>query len=403
MDQVDTEVLIIGAGACGLLLAQGLKSAGIPYTVFEGETAESIKTRSRHWGMNLHWGGEYLDKVLSPELKARLRECNCDPFYEGADNTYTVCNGKTGEVILAMQGVMPRRVSRRKLKALLSEGIDIQYGRKLVSIHKEFPGRVTACFEGDFKAVGSNLIGCDGSRSRVREFLVGTENARPIGTDISILNFPYSYTAEQARELRGVHPIIKIAYHPEHGNVYLLAILEVEDPDKPEDWKYQSAITWKGPPSVEDLEDPRDRVKYVKKIAAEYADPWRTAGTAISDDAVLPLNRGTYWMPKDWDNRDGTITLAGDAAHPMLPHRGQGLNHALQDAALLVQAMESVHNGKKSLAEAIGEYETEMRPRACQEVQLTLEQAHASHDWELLMQSPIFKLGVNKPTAEKET
>lgn len=76
--------------------------------------------------MNLHWGGEYLDKVLSPELKARLRECNCDPFYDQVDNTYTVCNGKTGEVILAMQGVMPRRVSRRKLKALLSEGIDIQ-------------------------------------------------------------------------------------------------------------------------------------------------------------------------------------------------------------------------------------------------------------------------------------
>lgn len=65
--------------------------------------------------------------------------------------------------------------------------------------------------------------------------------------------------------------------------------------------------------------------------------------------------------------------------------------------------MESVHSGKKSLAEAIGEYETEMRPRASQEIQLTLEQAHAAHDWELLMQSPIFKLGANKPTAGKET
>lgn len=76
--------------------------------------------------MNLHWGGEYLDRVLSPELRARLKECNCDPFYDRVDNTYTVCNGRTGEVILAMQGVLPRRVSRRKLKALLSEGIDIQ-------------------------------------------------------------------------------------------------------------------------------------------------------------------------------------------------------------------------------------------------------------------------------------
>lgn len=93
----------------------------------------------------------------------------------------------------------------------------------------------------------------------------------------------------------------------------------MEDPDKPEGWKYQNVLTWKGPPSFEDLQDPRDRVKHVKKSAAEYADPWRTAGMAISDDAVLPLDRGTYWMPIDWDNCKGTVTLAGDAAHPMLP------------------------------------------------------------------------------------
>ena len=209
-----------------------------------------------------------------------------------------------------------------------------------MSIQQEFPGRVTACFEGGFKAVGSNLIGCDGSRSRVREFLVGAEDARPVDTDINILNFPYSYTAEQARQLRAIHPIIKTAYHPEHGNGYLLAseckiplllssscipaddifaVLEVEDPDKPEEWKFQNVTSWKGRPSIEDLKDPQDRVKHLKRIAAEYADPWRTAGTAISDDAVLPVDRCTYWMPKDWDNRGGTITLAGDAAHPMLP------------------------------------------------------------------------------------
>ena len=65
--------------------------------------------------------------------------------------------------------------------------------------------------------------------------------------------------------------------------------------------------------------------------------------------------------------------------------------------------MESVHNGENSVAEAIGEYEAEMRPRASQECQLTLKQAHAAHDWDALMQSPIFKFGANKPTAEKES
>jgi len=44
------------------------------------------------------------------------------------ENSYLHCNGQTGEVILAMQGILPKRVSRRKLRALLSEGIEIQVG-----------------------------------------------------------------------------------------------------------------------------------------------------------------------------------------------------------------------------------------------------------------------------------
>jgi 2-polyprenyl-6-methoxyphenol hydroxylase-like FAD-dependent oxidoreductase len=85
---------------------------------------------------------------------------------------------------------------------------------------------VVAHFEDGSQAEGSNLVGCDGSRSRVREILVGTEKAKPIDTGIKILNFPSSYTAEQARALRAVHPIFKVAYHPDLNNVYLLSSKE---------------------------------------------------------------------------------------------------------------------------------------------------------------------------------
>lgn len=48
-------------------------------------------------------------------------------------------------------------------------------------------------------------------------------------------------------------------------------------------------------------------------------EPFRTAALALSEDEVLPLDPSQQWSPIDWDNRHGTVTLAGDAAHSMLP------------------------------------------------------------------------------------
>ncbi|KIW96496.1 uncharacterized protein Z519_03565 [Cladophialophora bantiana CBS 173.52] len=73
------------------------------------------------------------------------------------------------------------------------------------------------------------------------------------------------------------------------------------------------------------------------------------------------------FAPFPWDNTDGRVTLAGDAAHAMLPHRGQGLNNALKDASEIVDAL--------SLKDAIDAYEAEMIPRGAAEVGLTRQQA----------------------------
>ena len=71
--------------------------------------------------------------------------------------------------------------------------------------------------------------------------------------------------------------------------------------------------------------------------------------------------------------------------------RGQGLNNAIEDAYRIVQAIMSVAEGSKALETAITEYESEMIPRGSKEVQLSLEQAWLSHDWDTLTQSPYFR------------
>lgn len=56
---------------------------------------------------------------------ARLQEICCDPYYNGQDETIPHHNGKTGELLFAMPGVNIRRVSRRKMRELFGEGLEI--------------------------------------------------------------------------------------------------------------------------------------------------------------------------------------------------------------------------------------------------------------------------------------
>jgi hypothetical protein len=99
--------------------------------VFEREDYSSYQTRPREWGMTLHWGQAYINKCIPPDLQARFNEVHCDPFYGDQDLTLPHYNGKTGEKLFAMPGERPVRISRRKLRNLLSEGLDIQvWGKK---------------------------------------------------------------------------------------------------------------------------------------------------------------------------------------------------------------------------------------------------------------------------------
>jgi hypothetical protein len=37
--------------------------------------------------MSMHWGGEFLSKALSEDLRSKLDEIDCDPFYDDSKET----------------------------------------------------------------------------------------------------------------------------------------------------------------------------------------------------------------------------------------------------------------------------------------------------------------------------
>ena len=111
----------------------------------------------------------------------------------------------------------------------------------------------------------------------------------------------------------------------------------------PVDWVHGLLLSWTGAPYPEDLKEPQSRSMRLRELGTSFASPWSVAASNVSEASALNVDRGTFWDPRPvfttnsnqdsdgsrhqshvcslWNgnNQHGLVTLAGDAAHPMLP------------------------------------------------------------------------------------
>ncbi|KAE8441210.1 hypothetical protein EG329_005610 [Mollisiaceae sp. DMI_Dod_QoI] len=382
-------VLIIGAGVTGLLIAHGLKQAGITFSIFESEPSAS-HYRPREWSMGIHWSLPQLEALLPPDLRVRLKEAQNDSFLDAPDqDDMKIYNGLDGTILKALPIPRTIRVSRRKMRAFCSQ--DIDYGYDLASIRYEESG-VTAIFTNGEHIAGSIIIGTDGPKSKVREVLLGPEaDVTPL--EIVHSNVAVTYgDAEKAKFVRSAHPVFSFAVRP--GVLSFLSIQDVPDPEDPANWKFQVVTSWLG--KQDESLDAAGRLAQVKEKASNMCEPFRSAVMWMPDDTKITYDRMAYWVPVPWDNHNGRVTLAGDAAHPMTPHRGQGLNHAICDASHFVDAMQKVVAGTSNLKDAITTYSEEVVRRGADEVLISRQNAIMMLNWDQLMESPMMKRSLQK-------
>lgn len=55
----------------------------------------------------------------------------------------------------------------------------------------------------------------------------------------------------------------------------------------------------------------------LKQKASRFAEPFRSVFESLPTGTKIWHSRLSYWETQPWDNRNGTLTLVGDAAHPM--------------------------------------------------------------------------------------
>lgn len=120
------------------------------------------------------------------------------------------------------------------------------------------------------------------------------------------------------------------------------------------------AVYWYMSVKATHFPEPRDAGVIAYRCAAQFHEPFRaivrqTAPEDLRLDELLERDAISPWG-------EGPVTLLGDAAHPMLPHAGQGAAQALEDAVILGSVLRDASD-ESQIQEALRHYERLRLPR----------------------------------------
>ena len=144
--------------------------------------------------------------------------------------------------------------------------------------------------------------------------------------------------------------------------------------------------------------------EFLSSLSKSFVEPWNLVSDNLPLETRFPYESYLYWKPIPWNTRGGRVTLAGDAAHTLPPHRGQGYNNSLLDCVNLVNMLKEIVTSEKldkgmdrnRLQEAVDLYNKEMIERMRPEVESSIQAMEAASSFEKIMQHPLARLGLDK-------
>jgi 2-polyprenyl-6-methoxyphenol hydroxylase-like FAD-dependent oxidoreductase len=380
------KIIVVGAGLGGLCLAQALRRRDIDVEVFERDRTPW----DRPQGYRLHLdpdGISALRQVLTPALFELFGATSMKvlPFTAIVDTALAAQQriplGEHGSAPDHSLGATSAHlnVNRATLREILLAGLDefVHFGKMLSHYETDHTG-VTASFEDGTRVRGDLLVGADGIRSMVRRQRVPHAQTQdsgvraiygrlPIAEAVRLLpkavrEDTFTVALDSKRLFLGLGPVV----FPTRPEVAALRTMPATQLHPQDDYVVCIIGGRKELFGKEDSCLSALNSEDLQKLSLALMEDWPEHARAIPAHG----DRESFFFVEMYTSvpckmpRRTNVTLLGDAIHAMTPTLGRGANIAMRDGALLGRHLEDVARGRRPLAQAISEYETEMTAHA---------------------------------------
>ncbi len=329
LTDMDTDVLVAGAGPTGLVLALWLARAGVAVRVIDksaepGTTSRAVVVQARTL--------EFYDQLgIADEIVAAGLEFGSVNLWANAERRAHVDFGRLGEGAspFPFALIYPQDEHERLLIAKLAAlGVTVERGSELEGFEQRADGVVARA--GGAKLEARFLAGCDGAHSTVRQTL-----------GLGFAGGTYEHLFYVA-DVGASGPLMNHELHVSLDAADLMALFPLAAPGR-------ARLFGRLPDSV---------ASGAKQLGwdAVSQDLFARLGLRVERVHWFSTYRVHHRVARRF--RDGRVFLLGDAAHVHSPVGGQGMNTGIGDAVNLAWKLAGVLRGRVG-ASLLASYEPE--------------------------------------------
>lgn len=330
------DIAVVGGGICGLTTALALEQRGYAPTVYEAAS----EYRPIGAGILLQTNALLVFDHLGIADRIQTEGRPLEDGQIRSPNGQTLKRFELNEVERPEFGYGFVAIHRADLQRILLDELDttVETGMACDSVPESDPPTVQ--FEDGTQIQPDIVIGADGIHSAVRDAVVPNVELQALDNIVYRALVTIDLPAQHQKQ--GVEVWGDGSYT---GGAQI-------DSDR---------FYWFGTAPdylAGETADPKQRKAALQDHFGEFPEPVPSLVDSLGPDNVIVTALEDVPPLEQWFH--GSVVLAGDAAHGMLPFAGQGAAQAIEDALALAHAIDS-HEDTETAFEA---YKAERKPRA---------------------------------------